>query len=305
MSGLTHEEAHIRAPAPATMMHLAERSDAEGLRRLGIHVLLLLLAGSAVALLPGWWKTPAVLALGIVQAALFAPFHETMHQTAFATRRLNAIVGWLAGAPSLFNWHFYQVYHLAHHRHTQDPARDPELLQQAATLELRGYVLRMLAIPYWRSRFRFMVDGLRGDYSAYPYFQPETAPRVIRSMRWMMGFVLAVAALVVWAFGWQALLLYWVLPQLLGQPLLRAYLFTEHTLCSQGRDGLTNTRTMLTHPAVRLLMWNMPYHAEHHLYPFIPFHRLEAAHGVIRGKLAHVHPGYVDWHRGFLARLRG
>ena len=30
---------------------------------------------------------------------------------------------------------------------------------------------------------------------------------------------------------------------------------------------------MMTNPAVRLLMWNMPFHAEHHLYPFIPFHR--------------------------------
>lgn len=304
MSGLTHEQAHMRAPAPAAMMHLAGRSDAEGLRRLAIHLGLLLLTGALVALLPGWWKAPAVVALGIVQAALFAPFHETMHQTAFANRRLNAVVGWLAGVPSLFNWHFYQVYHLAHHRHTQDPLKDPELLQQPPPLEFRGYLLRMLAIPYWRSRFRFAVDGLRGDYSAYPYFQPETAPRVIRSMRWMLGFVLALAVLIVAIFGWQALLLYWVLPQLIGQPLLRCYLFTEHTLCAQERDGLTNTRTMLTNPLLRLLMWNMPYHAEHHLYPFIPFHRLPEAHEVVRERLAHLHPGYVNWHRGFLARMR-
>ena len=305
MSGLTHEQAHIRAPAPAAMMHLAGRSDAEGLRRLSLHLALLLGTGLLVALLPGWWKAPAILALGVVQAALFAPFHETMHQTAFANRRLNAVVGWLAGAPSLFNWHFYQVYHLAHHRHTQDPAKDPELLQQPPTVEFRGYLLRMLAIPYWRSRLRFAVDGLRGDFSAYPYIQPEQAPRIIRSMRWMLGFVAGMASLVVAVLGWQALLIFWVLPQLLGQPLLRAYLFTEHTLCSQERDGLTNTRTMLTNRLLRLLMWNMPYHAEHHLYPFIPFHRLVEAHAVVREKLAHVHPGYADWHRGFLARLRG
>ena len=62
---------------------------------------------------------------------------------------------------------------------------------------------------------------------------------------------------------------------------------------------------MLTNPALRLLMWNMPYHAEHHLYPFIPFHRLPVAHGMLREKLAHVHPGYVNWHRVFLGRIRG
>ena len=38
------------------------------------------------------------------------------------------MVGWLAGIPALWNWHFYQQFHLAHHKHTQDPALDPELL---------------------------------------------------------------------------------------------------------------------------------------------------------------------------------
>jgi hypothetical protein len=69
------------------MMHLSTRSDAKGLRQLGIHLALLAGAGFLVALLPGWWKAPAVLLLGIAQAALFAPLHETVHHTAFANRR--------------------------------------------------------------------------------------------------------------------------------------------------------------------------------------------------------------------------
>jgi fatty acid desaturase len=40
----------------------------------------------------------------------------------------------------------------------------------------------------------------------------------------------------------------------------------------------------------------MPYHAEHHLYPSIPFHRLADAHGTLRAKLGFVEPaGYVRW----------
>ncbi len=70
---------------------------------------------------------PAVFALGLVQVALFAPAHETMHQTAFASRRANAIVGWLTSCPSLLNWHFYTAFHLAHHRHSQISGQDPEL----------------------------------------------------------------------------------------------------------------------------------------------------------------------------------
>jgi fatty acid desaturase len=51
-------------------------------------------------------------------------------------------------------------------------------------------------------------------------------------------------------------------------------------------------------------MWNMPYHAEHHLYPFIPFHRLAAAHASIRNQLAHIQPGYARWHRGYVKDMQ-
>src|ERR1700761_8862803 len=106
---------------------LQGRSNLRGVTRLGIHLALLIGAGWLVALASGWAILPAVFLLGVVQAALFAPAHETMHQTAFASRRANAIVGWLASCPSLLNWDFYAAYHLAHHRHTQMPGLDPEL----------------------------------------------------------------------------------------------------------------------------------------------------------------------------------
>src|SRR3546814_2760296 len=83
----------------------------------------------------------------------------------------------------------------------------------------------------------------------------------------------------------------------LGMPFLRLYLMAEHTGCSEDDNGLTNTRTTLTAWPVRLLMWNMPFHAEHHLYPSIPFHRLPAAHGLIRERLQHVGAGYVSVNR--------
>ena len=80
-------------------------------------------------------------------------------------------------------------------------------------------------------------------------------------------------------------------------------MLAEHTGCTQDRNGLTNTRTTLTNAAVRLLMWNMPFHAEHHLYPSIPFHRLPNAHAAIRSKLEFVQPGYVRWNVGMVRRL--
>ena len=291
------------APSAAEMKGFAVRSDVQGWRQLAIHLALLLGSGTLVALAPGWWVLPAMLLLGIVQAALFAPFHETSHYTAFENRRVNAVVGWLSGAPALYNWHFYQLYHTAHHRFTQDPVRDPELVTPPPTT-LDGYLLRVLGVPYWRFRIAILWDGLRGDLSAYPYIGEAGTPRVIRSIRAEVAALLGGALLSGVVFGWATPLLFWILPQLMAQPLLRLYLLAEHTGCTTDRNGLTNTRTVLTSPVLRVLMWNMPYHAEHHLYPFIPFHRLADAHAVLRDKLGHLQPGYARWHAEFVKGLR-
>ena len=111
---------------------------------------------------------------------------------------------------------------------------------------------------------------LRGDLSAYPYVSAAAAPKIIRSGRAMTGLMVGGSVVSAVLFGWATPLLYWIGPQLLGQPPLRAYLLAEHTGCTEDRNGLTNTRTTLTSAPVRLLMWDMPYHAEHHLFPVDP-----------------------------------
>jgi len=244
----------------------------------------------------------AVFALGLVQVALFAPAHETMHQTAFASRRANTVVGWLTSAPSLLNAQFYTAFHLAHHRHTQIPGMDPELLSPPPET-IGGYVARILGWPFWTLRLLVVFDSWRGDLSRYPYVTVAVAPAIIRSVRAMSLVMVGGAIGSALLFGWTTPFLFWIGPQLLGQPALRAYLLAEHTGCTQDRDGLTNTRTTLTNGLVRLLMWNMPFHAEHHLYPSIPFHRLPDAHAVIRARLGFVQPGYVRWNFGFIRNL--
>jgi fatty acid desaturase len=274
-----------------------------GAIRTAIHLALLLLTGWLVAISNAWTLLPAMLLLGIVEAALFAPIHETMHMTAFASRRANTIVGWLVACPSLLNWHFYTAFHLAHHRHTQDPALDPELMTPPPS-SLDAYWLRICGLPYWQMRLQVLMAGLRGDMSAYPFITERSAPRIIRSIRAMAAFVLLCAIASMVLVGWWAPLVFWLVPELLGQPILRLYLLTEHTACTMDANGLTNTRTTLTTWPVHILMWNMSYHTEHHLYPSIPFHRLADAHTAIRDRLGVVQPGYARWHINFVRGLR-
>ena len=57
----------------------------------------------------------------------------------------------------------------------------------------------------------------------------------------------------------------WILPVLLGQPVLRLYLLAEHGDCPQVTNMFENTRTTFTTALMRFLAWNMPYHVEHHV----------------------------------------
>jgi fatty acid desaturase len=92
---------------------------------------------------------------------------------------------------------------------------------------------------------------------------------------------------------------------LLGQPVLRVYLLAEHGDCPFVANMLENTRTTFTTGLVRFLAWNMPYHAEHHACPTVPFHQLPALHHAIKDELKVTSPGYVAFTRDWLARHRG
>eukprot|EP00484_Ammonia_sp_Unknown_P004214 CAMPEP_0197075240 /NCGR_PEP_ID=MMETSP1384-20130603/211510_1 /TAXON_ID=29189 /ORGANISM="Ammonia sp." /LENGTH=170 /DNA_ID=CAMNT_0042514083 /DNA_START=395 /DNA_END=904 /DNA_ORIENTATION=- len=71
---------------------------------------------------------------------------------------------------------------------------------------------------------------------------------------------------------------YWFLPSLIGQVFLRAYLIAEHRECQSNTNMLSNTRTTKTFWLERQLAWNMPYHVEHHAFPYVPFYLLPDAH---------------------------
>ena len=97
------------------------------------------------------WVAPAIVLHGAVLAFLFCPLHESIHRTAFASRWLNDLVAWICGALLMLPPGYFRLFHFAHHRFTQDPARDPELAV-AAPSTLAAYLWRVSGLPYWRDR---------------------------------------------------------------------------------------------------------------------------------------------------------
>jgi fatty acid desaturase len=295
----------------AHLARLNGRRDGPAWRQLALHLMLLLagvilwgaprLGGGLGPVVPWPLQIVGLLGLGWGLAFAFCAMHECGHRTAFASRTVNDRVAWWAGLLSFYNADFYRRYHQWHHRWTHQPGLDPELEDPPPT-HLGSYLLEISGLPWWIGKLRSHRRGLFGDFSGCPYIPAEAAPAVTGSLRRQFALygLMLLASL---PGGNGAILWLWLLPLAVGQPLLRFVLMAEHQGCSFHPDGLVNTRTTLTLAPLRLLMWNMPFHAEHHLYPSLPFHALAAAHGRLAPRLGHCAPGYLAVHRQLLADL--
>jgi fatty acid desaturase len=286
----------------ATVRSLSQRSNLQGALRFATHFALMGASGVLVWLaIPNWsLMIPAMILHGLTLVTMFAPMHECVHRTAFAARWPNEVFGWIAGLLSFYNFTYYRYYHTWHHRYTQDLKRDPELMDPKPK-NLFEYLLEISAIPFWIFRPLTFARLATGQTHKYPFVPDNARGKIALSATVQLLVYLAGIVSIAMNYSWA--LYFFFLPALLAQPILRAILIAEHTGCTNDEDGLTNTRTTLTSFPIRLLMWNMPYHTEHHLYPSIPFHHLPQAHVQLREKLAHLAPSYVAANRTVIRTL--
>lgn len=281
---------------PARKAALAQRSDRAGLRHLAGHLGLILGCGGLIAAgVPGWWLLLPV--QGVLLVFLFTLEHEATHRTPFASARLNEAAGHLAGLVLLLPFLWFRYFHMAHHRWTNIPGRDPELAEPGPAT-LRAWAWHVSGLPTWFAALRLLGRLARGRVE--DNFLPAGARgRIVTEARLMvaaylaLGLTLAFSPLLLWL---------WIVPLLLGQPVLRVYLLAEHGDCPFVADMFRNTRTTFTSRIVRFLAWNMPFHAEHHVAPDVPFHRLPELHALMRDRLAVTADGYAAFTRAYLAR---
>ena len=284
---------------PQLVRQLCQRSDKPAVLRLSIHLAIIVFAGWLVSLAGlSWWLLPAWVVYGTAVVFLFAPLHECIHRTAFRSRAANNVIAAVCGFVLLLPARYFRLFHFAHHRYTNDPARDPELAS-AKPVSRGQYIWAMTGLgSYWWPQIRSILRHVAG-HSDEPFIQEFDRSKVIAEARWhAFGYVVIAAASVLADVGW--ILIYWVFPIVLGMIALRLFLLAEHTGCETSDNMLKNTRTTLTNPMVNLLAWNMPYHAEHHAFPAVPFHKLPDLHQHLRDRLGVVSKGYRRFHLEFI-----
>jgi fatty acid desaturase len=279
---------------------LTAKSDRSGLLQLAVHWGAIVGLGSLIAMRVPLWPL-LIVPQGILIVFTFTLLHECVHRTAFRSQWLNDIV---ARACSLMialpaNW--FRYFHFAHHRFTQDPENDPELASPKPET-LRQYWVHVSGMPVWWSHFKTLANNALGRCRD-TFVPPKGADKVRLEAQGMILTYVVVIGLAVYV-GSTVLLYVWIMPAILGQPFLRLYLLAEHGRCPYVANMLENSRTTLTNWLVRKLAWNMPFHAEHHAYPGVPFHQLPTFHALIERHIMHTEAGYVTFHSKYIRAMR-
>lgn len=280
-------------------VHLTQKSNLKGLLWFASHAIAISITG--VWILSGLlgWQV-AVLLHGIQLVFLFTLLHETVHSTPFKSPWMNTLAGYLCGFVILLPPIWFRYFHLAHHRYTHDPEKDPEL-ETPLPESVGRYLWVVTGIPVWCSHIKTLFVNATGRFD-YSFLPGSANTRVTWEARIMLLGYGGVAS-VAWLSIGQEVFYLWILPILVGQPFLRLYLMAEHGRCPHVANMLENTRTTNTTRFVRWLAWNMPYHIEHHAYPSVPFHRLPEFHEITRDYIDVEKAGYSGFHKGTVREL--
>lgn len=190
--------------------------------------------------------------------AAFTPMHDASHKAVANRRWVNELVGRLCAVVLLVPFGAFRYIHLTHHRHTNDPDRDPDFYSGAGVI--------------WLLPLRWLTQ----DAVYYTvFFRAERPRREKVEAVVTVGLLSALIVALGTTLGWTTLLLGWLLPARLAIAALAfAFDYLPHHphRVPASVDRFQATR-ILESPWLTPLMLFQNYHLVHHLYPGVPFYR--------------------------------
>jgi fatty acid desaturase len=244
-------------------------------------------AGAAAVYWGRWYLYPvAIVVIATRQHALAVLMHDGAHRLLFADRRVNDLASDLLLAFPLFiSTALYRKHHLAHHRWLnteRDPDFNPAALERSTADWVRlftGDALGLNLVKTVGTLDQFsLLPVLRGDREA-----ARAMGRAHRDL--FLGALVLLAVVLVTTGWWLPYLLLWIVPMLTAlSMILRLRDMAEHVGCEQ-EAGLGGTRSVLAGAVERALFspCRVNYHLAHHLYPSVPFYRLDELHRRLMG----------------------
>jgi fatty acid desaturase len=137
---------------------------------------------------------------------------------------------------------------------------------------------------FFKQRIQPTINRLRNAMKGVSRKPARVADRPV--LRFWIINLIAIGALTALGYWWAWVAL-WVVPLATWFPLVtRLRNIAEHAMVETTDDPFTHARTTLANPLERLLIapfW-VHFHAEHHLFMYLPCYNLAAAHELLMQK---------------------
>jgi fatty acid desaturase len=245
---------------------------------------------AAAVIWPHWWIV--VLGIPIIggrQLGLGIIGHDGAHHLLYKNAKLNDwVCEWLLNRPLLgASIVPYRVYHLNHHRYTQQ-SNDPDLpLSAPFPITRDSFARKALRDLTGQTGFKQRGAAIRAAFGPAKERSSlrigngvrRLGPNVLINLVFLGGFAAA--------GYWYLYLFLWVVPELTWHMFIaRIRNIGEHGAVPDNDDRLRNTRTTRAGFFARALIapYFVNYHLEHHLLVSCPCYRLPAAHRLLIGK---------------------
>ncbi|MGV0626841.1 fatty acid desaturase [Mycolicibacter minnesotensis] len=231
-------------------------------------VFVLVAVGAARGILSAW----AVIPLStVVSYVMFSVAHEALHRSFCSVRWVNAVVGRLAWIFVIlpFSLPSFGYVHGEHHRHTNDPDRDPDMFATHGPTWQLPFRWALIDVFYACWYIRRLPQRLRHSWRRPMAELAETAV--------LVALTLAITGAAIITNHFWLLAVVVLIPQRIGIFIIGwSFDWLPH-------HGLTATHREDRYRASRLrvgmewllapLMLSQNYHLIHHLHPWLPFYR--------------------------------
>lgn len=263
---------------------------------LPVHFVIIALATTVIA--AGWVPWPVALLLSVVIGFSFAGLsflgHETLHGAVVRGRRSRRIVGWLGLLPFVVSPRLWIAWHnRVHHGHTSQTGVDPDAYQTLAQYQCSRLV-RVVTNHFSLGRRRWA-----GALSLFLGFSFKSAHVLIQART--LGFLSPRehrCAIIETALGvgvWAALavlvgmvpfLFVFVLPLLVANAIVMAFILTNHSLSplTEVNDPLINSLSVTTPGWVEWATLRFGFHVEHHIFPAMSSRQAPRVRALIRAR---------------------
>ena len=216
---------------------------------------------------------------------------------------MNSTAAFLSGIAHIYPSTMIRELHFTHHRYTHIPGKDPEISLgnkpiTSIVSSLPFYLSWISGLPLFMFK-NFMVicgtlempEPIRKN--AFPFVRPEVRLKLFVNSLIVVGVQVAIviAAIHVNPGFWGLLV-----GQVIGHCFLASYTAAEHNGLPHEGNILERTRSIKAPKFVNFIMWNMPYHAEHHAYPAVPFYSLPELHEVLNDEIIHKDKSHPEFH---------